>query len=226
VTAPAARRLTDAEAAAIGARLAARTLPPARPRGDVVDIAVRRKPLGLGIVLSDDDDDRADSRRSPPPASARTPAPGLAAMHDDLLLVTDALQAVVTAGADAQERTAARLADMEARFENRIAALTNENTALRQILESLRITQRGERGVDGDRGPPGRDGVQGPVGPKGERGERGERGVPAARIVSWEADENALVIYPLMQSGHRGAGIRMRPVLDAYSDQVNASDEE
>jgi hypothetical protein len=96
--------------------------------------------------------------------------------------------------------------------------LENENQSLKLILEHLRVTQRGERGVDGDRGPPGRDGVQGPTGPKGERGERGERGIPAARIVSFETDENALVIYPLMQSGHRGPGIRLRPVLDAYSD--------
>ena len=103
--------------------------------------------------------------------------------------------------------------------------LVNENTALRLILENLRITQRGERGVDGDRGPPGRDGAQGPAGPKGERGERGEKGHPAARITSFENDDNALVIYPIMQSGHRGPGIRLRSALDAYSDLCAADDE-
>jgi hypothetical protein len=71
--------------------------------------------------------------------------------------------------------------------------------------------------------PAGRGKVEGarPHGGRGERGERGERGVPAARITAWETDENTLVACPLLQTGHRGPGLRLRPVLDAYSDQVN-----
>jgi len=94
------------------------------------------------------------------------------------------------------------------------------------ILENLRITQRGEKGCDGDRGPPGRDGAQGAQGVRGERGEKGERGVPAARIVSWDIDDNALIAYPLLQTGHRGPGLRLRSLLDAYSDLVSASDDD
>ena len=99
--------------------------------------------------------------------------------------------------------------------------LVNENQALRLILENLRITQRGERGIDGDRGPPGRDGVQGPTGPAGPQGPKGERGVPAARIVGWECEDNASIVYPLLQTGHRGPGLRLRSVLDAYADLIS-----
>ena len=159
-----------------------------------------------------------------------------ATMRDLVELGIGQALAAVFDGDDAILERVAKLrkemADAQTAQRNEIAELklahgklVNENQALRLILENLRITQRGERGVDGDRGPPGRDGVQGPVGHRGERGERGERGLPAARIVGWESDDVNLVAYPLMQTGHRGPGLRLRPALDAYSDQCASEDD-
>ena len=43
------------------------------------------------------------------------------------------------------------------------------------------------------------------------------------RITAWETDENTLVAYPCCKRATEGP--RLRPVLDAYSDQVNVDDE-
>ena len=214
------------------------------------DVPMRRAPLGLAPAPGDDEpkrdaDDNLRTSNYPGPTKAAEEiiATSVAMLSEEQLaagvswreLFEYGVQTSIEASMDGDDFVFERVREMKAevaamRNEFRDlqlahGALKNENQSLRLILENLRITQRGERGVDGDRGPPGRDGAQGPAGPKGERGERGEKGHPAARITSFENDDNALVIYPIMQSGHRGPGIRLRSALDAYSDLCAADDE-
>ena len=217
-----------------------------RPKRDADVIPMRRAPLGLAPAPGDDEPERdADGKFDG--ANYRS---GLWDNHTQeeldaapalsyVFTLNDALTGLVIETTNDAVREINTLIDNECAHRRRIESLesqmaeltlaqgklVNENQSLRLILENLRITQRGERGVDGDRGPPGRDGAQGPTGPKGERGEKGERGLPAARIVSWENDDNALVVYPLMQSGHRGPGLRLRSTLDAYSDLCASEDD-
>ena len=206
----------------------------------------RRRPLGLRPLDGPEDDDRIlsplngeDLERGPFYDLTKEDKGRLAesAAMWNVYLIANSLSSITNDVHDvlkkqiveSEAKRAAMAADIQTKLgglENTIGALKNENTALRLILENLRIRERGERGESGERGPPGRDGAQGPAGPKGERGERGERGLPAAKIVSFENDDNALVIYPIMQSGHRGPGIRLRSALDAYSDLANAGDDE
>lgn len=121
------------------------------------------------------------------------------------------------------------IADLKAVHRNELAelklALTEarcEVREMRAIQESARTLSRGERGEIGPRGTPG---PQGPTGPQGIRGEKGERGVPAARIVGWECEDNASIVYPLLQTGHRGPGLRLRSILDAYADLCAGEDD-
>ena len=206
-----ARQMTPSELNSLTKRLAARATRPA-----VVDIATR-KPLGLRPLPDDDNESRS---RSPPPSS-RTPRPGQPAAHDDLLMVTDALGAVVAALNDGQDRIATKFADMEARFSNQIAALKTESAGLRLILENLRVTQRGERGVDGDRGPPGRDGRDG-EGRVGPAGPVGPKGSDAARIIAWEISDAEFVAWPLLSTGQKGAALHLRGMFETYNAQVDA----
>jgi hypothetical protein len=186
-----------------------------------IDRSARKKPLFVAPIESLDDD--ADVAPPASRAMTRTPRPGVPAMDDDLWEVTTAL----TGLGETLEYIASRAADkferMQASFDNQIAALKNENQALRQILENLRITQRGERGVDGDRGPPGRDGRDG-VGQIGPRGEPGPPGKAAPTIAAWATDDDAFSATPILSDGSNGAVLRLRGMFEAYNEQVDASD--
>jgi hypothetical protein len=180
-------------------------LSPAEPR--------RRKPLGLAPAPGGDD----PASEARPPANEAVfaeyadPAIGLVVQSNELIL------SLIEDGRRHFERKIAGL-------ENAHAKLVNENTALRLILENLRVTQRGERGVDGDRGAPGvagRDGLQGPIGPAGPIGPKG---LDAPRIVSWEIEDSAFVAYPLLSNGHKGPGLHLRGMFEVYNQQVDATD--
>ena len=82
------------------------------------------------------------------------------------------------------------------------------------------VRQSGERGVDGARGVPGRDGVQGP---RGERGEKGESGARAASFLVNPADYSAALI---LSDGSSGARLAMRPLFEAFAQELADADEE
>jgi hypothetical protein len=176
--------------------------PPAEPRC--------RKPLGLAPAPGDD----SPASEARPPASEAVfaeyadPAIGLVVQSNELILslIEDVRRSF--------ERKIAGL-------ENAHAKLVNENTALRLILENLRVTQRGERGVDGDRGAPGvagRDGLQGPIGPQGPVGPRGE---PAPRIVDWAIDDDRFIATPRMSDGSQGPTLSLLGLFSAYDRAVS-----
>ena len=102
--------------------------------------------------------------------------------------------------------------------------LVNENTALRLILENLRIRERGERGIDGDRGPPGRDGLQGAIGPVGQTGARGSRGQPGDRIVSWRLAPAEFLAFPIAETGKELPPLNLMPFFAEYNVATEASD--
>ena len=204
----------------------------------------RRRPLGLRPPDGPEDDDRIlsplngeDLERGPFYDLTKEDKGRLAesAAMWNVYLIANSLSAITNDVHDvlkkqiveSEAKRAAMAADIQTKLgglENTIGALKNENTALRLILENLRIRERGERGESGERGPPGRDGAQGPTGPKGERGERGERGLPAAKLVSWDVDEARLVATPLMSNGARGPGLRLKGVFEAFSDQISGEE--
>ena len=181
-----AARLSDVELDALTKRLAARPLPPERLRASVVDIAThRRQPLGLRPILEadDDEDDRA-SRSHAPPASARTPAPGVPAMHDDLMMAFDAIGAVVAAMNEGRDRAEAKAAETHGvirelqvereRDRASLAEMRSKIAELDFVVSRLKVENAGPIGPPGPRGVDGRDGARGP------RGERGRHGAGRA----------------------------------------------
>ena len=103
------------------------------------------------------------------------------------------------------------------------AALAEARAEVRElkiIQEGMRTASRGERGVDGARGVPGRDGQPGPIGP---RGEKGEFGAWAASFLVNPADYSAAL---LLSDGSPGAQLRMRPLFEAFAEEIAASDDE
>jgi hypothetical protein len=189
-----------------------------KPSAEVVDHPARRRPLGLAIL--DGDDAEPEAR-----ATARAATPGVPAMRDDpLWVVMDLITECAATMDETQARVAAKFAEVRAEFGNQVTALRNENTALRLILENLRVTQRGERGIDGDRGPPGaagRDGLQGPIGP---RGERGEQGPSAPMIAAWEPRPEQFQVTPVFSDGSRGVPLNFRPLFEQYDAATAGED--
>ena len=224
----------DREDAARNAMLREWGLDRAKP-AEVIPIGRQaRKPLGLRPIVEPNDEPDDDTPEQEPPVREDNRPAWLSDIdflirHERKFTFPVVGEALGEAMGNLEKRLKDRFDDVENTSlrkdveELKLAhgKLVNENQALRLILENLRITQRGERGIDGDRGPPGRDGVQGPTGPAGPQGPKGERGVPAARIVGWECEDNASIVYPLLQTGHRGPGLRLRSVLDAYADLIS-----
>ena len=211
-----------------------------RPRPETA--AHARKPLGLTFIGAEEDDERAASsaRRDidaqvdefvgvavknlgGEAAAAARPMTAMDGFHT----FGNAMKIALEGDDDLYREMKAQAVETRREIEALKLAhgkLVNENQSLRLILENLRITQRGERGVDGDRGPPGRDGVQGPTGPRGEPGERGERGLPAARIVSWDADLARFTVTPLLSNGNKAATLPLRELLTAFADSLAEED--
>jgi hypothetical protein len=185
----------------------------------------RRRPLGLapglGVVELEAG---AASRTSRPAASAspaRTGPPAAGGNEDELTaLLNEIIEWVGGLQSDAQRK----FDEIRAQFETKIMALQNENTALRLILENLRITQRGERGIDGDRGPPGRDGLQGPIGPVGQTGPRGSRGQPGDRIVSWRLAPDEFLAFPIAETGKELPPLNLMPFFTEYDSATEADE--
>jgi hypothetical protein len=191
----------------------------------------KRRPLGLtpgdGSSESIPSDDPAPAFASSVPSVAATWSAETLARPATMADIAECLDTAIGIGLESDALVGGRLRELRGQVaELKLAhgKLVNENTALRLILENLRVTQRGERGVDGDRGPPGRDGRDG-VGQIGPRGERGPRGEPAARIVSWEIADSDFVAYPLLSTGDRGPGLHLRGMFEVYNEQVNAADD-
>ena len=201
----------------------------ARPDAEIIPLVHevrKRRPLGLAPVI--DNDDRASQSRSPhvdleldgPPP--RDPADNRAAWLSDLDVHGFATGQVIAEKLNGLELWAKRkLDEAQTRFENQIAALKNENTALRLILENLRIRERGD---DGDRGPPGRDGrdgvngAQGPAGPKGSRGQRG------FETTGWLVDEAEYCITPLYYDNSQGPTLNLRGLFAQFQRDTEGDD--
>lgn len=174
-----------------------------------------------------------DRERGPPPSEAPAAAPllddgidpapseALFAEYNDpaIGLVAESNALILGLIEDVRRSFERKIAGLE----NAHAKLVNENSALRLILENLRVTQRGERGIDGDRGPPGRDGRDG-EGKIGPQGPAGPKGAAAPRIAAWEIDDSGFVAYPVLSNGHKGPGLHLRGMFETYNQQVEASD--
>jgi hypothetical protein len=177
----------------------------------------RRRPLGLAPAPGASDDLVHEAQLAGDTGDGEY-------QNATIALVSQSSELVIGLIEDVRRHFANKLASLE----NAHAKLVNENTALRLILENLRVTQRGERGVDGDRGAPGaagRDGLQGPVGPRGEQGPRGH---DAPRIVAWEINDTEFVAYPLLSTGHKGPGLHLRGMFEVYdgaSDEADAAEQ-
>jgi Collagen triple helix repeat (20 copies) len=204
--------MSASDIASLNATLAARLRKDrigVRPAKTTAERPRQRRPLGLRPIA----DDVAAHEARPAASEAEFENPVVALIVESNALLVDLI-----------DRQREHFERKVVGLETAHAKLINENTALRLILENLRITQRGERGVDGDRGAPGaagRDGLQGPIGPKGEPGPRG---LDAPKIVSFEVDDAAFVAYPLLSTGHKGPGLHLRGMFEAYNEQVDASD--
>jgi hypothetical protein len=179
-------------------RIARPAKPPAAPP--------RRRPLGLRPAGD-------DAAHEASPSEAGFDDPTVALVAESSALLVDLIE-------DQRRHFESKVAGLA----NTIGKLQNENQALKLILENLRITQRGELGIDGDRGPPGRDGRDG-EGKIGPAGPVGPKGLDAPRIVSWEISDSDFVAYPLLSTGHKGPGLDLRGLFEAFSEQINAEDD-
>ncbi len=211
----------------------------------VVPLDMKRRPLGLAPASGPDNVSEppasislftkvsAEARAAPARVGDCVDAADVVAKF----VMNDVAAEVAKLIADVSNASGDKIAALERKFEARIAKLEVENNELKTALiearhetrelkfvqESMRVAGRGERGVDGARGVPGRDLIT--PGPRGEQGPRGERGLPAPKIVSWEIADVALAAYPRLSTGHRGPGLHMRPLLDAYSDLCASDDD-
>jgi hypothetical protein len=149
--------------------------------------------------------------------AARAPPVTTGGEMDYVALTAEAIDLLSGALARTKTELELRLAGME----TQLGAVKNENTALRLILENLRVTQKGERGDRGDRGPPGADGATGPPGAKGSPGAPGR----GPRITAWVTHAETYEITPLFDDGTRGATMTMRPLFEKYDSETNADDE-
>ena len=167
-----------------------------RPDAEIIPLVHevrKRRPLGLAPVI--DNDDRASQSRSPhvdleldgPPP--RDPADNRAARLSDLDVHDFATGQVIAEELNGLELWAKRkLDEAQTRFENQIAALKNENTALRLILENLRIRERGD---DGDRGRPVVMEEMELTALRGRRGQKGrEDSAASKRPAGWSMRRN------------------------------------
>ena len=195
-----------------------------RDRGPSAEMAPQpaagaRKPLGLRIV---DDGAPHETSADRPAAPSASPAPadsssGEPTLMDVMVTLTEFAQIV----GEQQTRVQAKFDEIRAQFENKVAALKNENQSLRLILENLRITQRGERGNDGDRGPPGQDGRDGSVGPPGPKGSRGQRGF---ETTGWLINEAEYCITPLFYDNSQGPTLNLRGLFEQFNRDTEADD--
>jgi Collagen triple helix repeat (20 copies) len=213
------RPATEAEIVALNAAIRVKMAARAAPQP--VD-RQRRRPLGLapglGVV---EPEASARPRPTPSAAPARMDPPAAGGNEDELTaLLNEIIEWVGGLQSDAQRK----FDEIRAQFETKIAALQNENNALRLILENLRITQRGERGIDGDRGPPGRDGLQGPIGPVGQTGARGSRGQPGDRIVSWRLAPDEFLAFPIAETGKELPPLNLMPFFTEYDSATEADE--
>lgn len=246
MTAAAPAHLTEAEIAARKAMMRqwSRDLPKS---AQVVSLDTKRLPLFAGPIVAEaapENDGLPADYQGPSATASAIVAQSMSRLSAEQLdapvswrhLFEDVIQFQLETSFEDGDVLRARLrdvhkeiADLKAAHRNEVAEMKLTITELRcavreltAIQETARTLSRGERGEIGPRGTPG---PQGPVGPRGERGEKGERGTPAARVVAWEPDDNASVVYPLMQTGHRGPGLRLRSVLDAYADLCAGEDD-
>ena len=206
-----------------------RPTPPDRPRADASPRA--RRPLGLRPIIDPGDEPEDDTPEPEPPAREDN-RPAWLSDIDFLIrherkssnkftfaVIGEVIGEVMAEIKDELRRelegelAAPAQAHEIAELKNTIGAMQNETTALKLILEGLRIRERGEQDRDGDRGPPGvagRDGLQGPIGPAGPQGERG---LPTPKIVSWEPDFVKFTATPLLSNGDlaiAGAAYRLQ----------------
>jgi hypothetical protein len=62
----------------------------------------------------------------------------------------------------------------------------------------------------------GRTGKPGPKGERGEPGLRGERGPPGLNIESWKLEPERYLLTPILQGGHEGPPVNLRPFFAQY----------
>ena len=198
----------------------ARAAPPKPPAEGRAHRNGSRRPLGLRPVAGDEPE--AGTGRPEASASPARMEPPPAGENEDEL--TALLNDIVGWVRDLQTDVQRKFDETRAQFETKIDKLQNENTALRLILENLRIRERGERGIDGDRGPPGRDGQQGPIGPVGQTGARGSRGQPGDRIVSWRLAPDEFLAFPISETGKELPPLNLMPFFAEYNVATEASD--
>jgi hypothetical protein len=56
-------------------------------------------------------------------------------------------------------------------------------------------------------------------GQQGLRGERGERGPPGLKIESWRLEPERYLLTPILQGGHEGPPVNLRPFFERYHEE-------
>jgi hypothetical protein len=131
-----------------------------------------------------------------------------------IALVSQSSELVVGLIEDVRKFFEVRISKLEAKLAEAQAKVSE----LSFISERLRIEARGP---SGERGPMGRDGHDGP---RGERGAKGEPGKAAPTITAWAVDADNFSAAPILSDGSNGATLRLRPLYEAYDDQVDAGE--
>ena len=235
-----AARLSDADVTDLMVRLAARPLPcdpsAIAPRASVLDIATRRPSLGLSIVVGPDEPLGEDVVKAGKEFRStlwdNQSEEDLACAHSvrGAIQQFDAIMGMVIelhnesvdetnkliAGETAARKEIAALKEALAEMKAALTEARGEIAAMRSIQEAARALNRGERGETGPRGVPG---SQGPPGP---RGERGEAGVKAAGFV---LDIGGYAATLVSSDGAPAARLALRPMFEAFAEEIAADDE-
>jgi hypothetical protein len=232
-----AARLSDADVADLMVRLSSRPEPLDRPRGSVVSLDTKRRPLGLSIVRDaadepERDDDGFGEYGSGPvmdlaamDASALNATPDMRFVYFTLNVAVGLAENIAKKSTDglrdeiAEARNLVRELQLEReRDRATIAEMRSKVAELDFVVSRLKVDNAGPIGPAGPRGVDGRDGARGP------RGERGAQGPAGPRIVSWETADESFTATPLGSDGRKSAPLRLLGMFQEFSAQTEAAD--